>query len=125
MLYLRAGDEKGKAGQCGQDHIYERHRSPDTKTKGGKEVRKEDKSQLQDLLTHGIHQPSAVQTSHRQTSWSDLSQCCTAVPAADHTQLRPLTSGETHHFFLPMRHFFFAKTIYFMGTQTSRAVEVT
>ncbi len=67
-------------------------------------------------------------------------QCCTGVPAADHTQLRtvldlhfwlprPLASeqrqGETHHFFLPMRNFFFMKTIYFRGTQTSRAVEVT
>jgi len=34
-------------------------------------------------------------------------------------------AGETHHFCLPMRNFFFMKTIYFMGTQTSRAVEVT
>lgn len=56
-----------------------------------------------------------------------------SVSAALRPQLlnlwRPLTSGqtagETHHFFLPMRNFFFMKTMYFMGTQTSRAVEVT
>lgn len=34
------------------------------------------------------------------------------------------TAGGTHHFFLPMRNFFFMKTIYLRGTQTSRAVEV-
>lgn len=96
--------------------------------------------QLQDLLTHDVHQPSAVQTSYRpvqtQTSWSSLSQCCTGITAADQTQLRsPMLklqgpdigthAGETHHFFLPIRNFFFTKTIYFRGTQTSRAVEVT
>lgn len=67
-------------------------------------------------------------------------QCCTRSPAADRTQLRTTLglrfclprptgirtkAGETHHFFLPMRNFFFMKTIYLRGTQTSRAVEVT
>lgn len=33
-------------------------------------------------------------------------------------------AAQTHHFFLPMRNFFFMKTIYLRGTQTSRAMEV-
>lgn len=66
--------------------LIQRQRKGKTKKKKSKEGRHR---QLQDLLNHDIHQPSAVQTSYRpvqtHTSWSGLSPRCTAIPVADHT----------------------------------------
>lgn len=101
ITYLRAGDEKGKAGQRSQDHINEGHGPPDTETTRKRGMQRQ---------TRVIFKPSTVKNPLHVSAWMVSFQLGCA--------------GDTYHFFLPMRNFFFTKTMYFRGTHTSRAVEV-